>query len=89
MKQIRFSRHASQRMLIRGATESEVKETIHTSKWSPALENKQQARRTYKFEQPSPISQQVYKSKTVHAIFVEENDEIIVVTVMVYYGDEE
>ena len=87
MKPIHFSNHARKRMIGRGATESEIIETIQAEKWQPALQNKVQARRTLKYEQPSPINQKVYAFKTIHAIFVDEDTAITVVTVLVYYGD--
>jgi len=70
MKPIRLSNHARKRTVGRGATEAEIIETIQTEKWQPALQNKMQARRTFKYEQPSPINQKVYAFKTIHVIFV-------------------
>jgi hypothetical protein len=43
--------------------------------------------RTYSFGKPSPINRQVYPFKTVHVIFADEPGEIVIVTVLVYYGD--
>jgi len=87
MKPIHFSNHARKRIIGRGATEAEIIETIQTEKWQPALENKMQARRIFKYEQPSPINQKVYAFKTIRVIFVDEGTVITVVTVLVYYGD--
>lgn len=87
-KPIHFSRHARYRMYLRGATESEVVQTIQGSPWEPARAGKYQARRTFVFGQPSPVDQKVYPFKTVHVIFAEEADRIVVVTVLVYYGGE-
>ena len=53
------------------------------------LQNKMQARKSFKYGQASPINQKNYAFKTVHVIFADEENEITVVTVMVYYGDEE
>jgi hypothetical protein len=36
---------------------------------------------------PSPVNQKVYAFKTLHVIFAEETEKIVVVTVMVYYGN--
>lgn len=74
---------------MRGAEEEEIVDAIRTSKWRPALQNKQQCRKTFPFNKPSPVNQQVYAFKTLHAIFVEESERIVVVTIMVYYGNEE
>ncbi|MBC7227239.1 MAG: DUF4258 domain-containing protein [Thermoflexales bacterium] len=88
MKPIHFSRHAWHRMCLRGATEAEVVQTIETGPWEPARAGKYQASRTFVFGQPSPVDQKVYLFKTVHVIFAEEADRIVVVTVLVYYGSE-
>ena len=88
-KPIRFSRHALEQMRLRGATELEVEDTIHTAPWEPAKRGKQQACKRFSFGQPSPISQRVYRSKTVRAIFAEETKAVVVVTVIVYYSDQE
>ena len=87
MKPIRFSNHARRRMAGRGATEAEVIETIQSGKWLPALENKVQIRKTFRYEQSSPVNQKVYKFKTVHVIFAEEETAITIVTILVYYSN--
>ena len=89
MKTIRFSRHALDQMRLRGATREEVVETIESTPWQSAKRGKLQARKTFAFGGPSPISQQVYPFKTVHAVFADEPDEIVIVTVLVYYGERE
>jgi hypothetical protein len=89
MKPIHFSNHARKRMFMRGAVEEEIVEVIRTSKWKPALQDKQQCRKTFPFNKPSPVNQQLYAFKTVHVIFVEEHEQFVVVTTIVYYGNEE
>lgn len=89
MKPIRFSQHARLQMILRGATSSEVEEVITTMPWEPARSGRYQARKGFAFDRPSPINQRIYRFKTVHAIFAEEVQEIVVVTVLVHYGDEE
>ena len=86
MKTIRFSQHALEQMRLRGATQEEVRETVETASWRPAKRGKYQARRPFAFGRPSPINQQIYPSRTVHVIFADELDEIVIVTVLVYYG---
>lgn len=44
MKPIQFSNHARKRMTGRGATETEIIQTIQSEAWQPALENKKQQR---------------------------------------------
>ena len=87
MKPIQFSNHARKRMTGRGATETEIIQTIQSEAWQPALENKKQAKRSFVYGLPSPINQQVYAFKKVRVIFVEESDRIVVVTIIVYYGN--
>ena len=89
MKTIRFSPHALDQMRLRGAVMEEVSKTVETSSWQQAKYGKQQARKSFPFGQPSPINQRVYSHKTVHVIFVEEPDEIVIITVLVYYGEQE
>ncbi len=79
MKPVYFSNHARKRMVGRGATETEIIQTIQSSEWQPALENKKQARKSFDYERLSPVNKQVYAFKTVHVIFVEEAEKIVVV----------
>jgi hypothetical protein len=88
VKPIIFSRHALLQMGLRGAIRAEVEETIKMAGWEPARRGRYQARKSFAFGQASPVNQQVYLFKTVHAIFAEEQEELVVVTVLVYYGDE-
>jgi hypothetical protein len=87
MKNIRFSQHALDQARLRGATQDEVREAVETVPWQSAKRGKHQVRKTYPFEKPSPINQRVYAFKTVHVFFADELDEIVIVTVLVYYGD--
>lgn len=86
MKSIHFSHHALDQMRLRGATPEEVRETVETSSWQSAKRGKHQTHKTFTFGRPSPINQQVYPFKTVHVIFADEPNEIVIVTVLVYYG---
>jgi hypothetical protein len=61
----------------------EVREIIQTTPWQSAKRGKYQARKTFAFGCPSPINQQIYPFKTVHVIFADEPDEIVIVTVLV------
>ena len=88
MKPIRVSRHARARMLLRGATEAEVTATIHAGLWQPAREGKLEARLEFAVGAVSPTNQKAYASKIVHVVFADDPDEILVVTVVVYYEGE-
>lgn len=86
MKTLRFSQHALNQMRLRGATREEVMEVVEAMPWQPAKRGKYQSRKTFAFGRPSPINGQIYPLKTVHVIFADEPNEIVVVTVLVYYG---
>jgi len=88
MKPIHFSQHALARMRQRGATESEVQETIETATWSAAKHGKLQARKDFAFRKRSPVNQETYRSKVVEAIFTEKEAEIVVISVLVYYENQ-
>jgi hypothetical protein len=74
-------------MRLRGASVQQVVEVVETVAPAPARRGKLQARKTFAFGQPSPVNQQVYAFKTVHAIDADEPSEIVVVTVPVCYGN--
>ena len=87
MKTLRFSRHALDQMRLRGAASEEVTEAVEAMPWQPARRGKYQSRKTFVFGRPSPINGQIYPFKTVLVIFADEPNEIVVVTVLVYYGE--
>jgi hypothetical protein len=76
-------------MVLRGATEAEVVQVIRGSEWEPAKRGKLQSRQRFDFNLPSPITQQNYRFKTIEAIFIDEPNVFVVVTVKVYYSNEE
>ncbi len=89
LKPIRISTHARAQMILRGASESEVIEAIRTGEWKLAKRGKQETIRRYSFGRPSPVNEQVYRFKIVNPIFSPEPNEIVVITVKVYYSNEE
>ena len=82
-KPIRLSEHARQQLGYRGATEQEVFDTIRTQTWETAELDRLECRKSFQFK--SEWNNKYYDTKQVRPIFVEENEEIIVVTVYVYY----
>jgi len=86
LKPLYFSQHALDQMRLRGATEDEVRDTIHTAAWTPAKHGKFQTSKTFPFGRASPVNGKIYPNKTIHVIIADEPVEIIVVTVLVYYG---
>jgi len=89
VKPIRCSDHARLQMVLRGATEEEVTMSIRTDKWGTAKMGKFQSRHQFDFNRVSLTNQKYYKYKTVESIFADEPNEIVVITVKVYYSNEE
>ena len=87
MKPIIFSSHARLQMLLRGANEGEVVEAIQRNQWQPAKGRRFQTKQRFAFNKPSPFTGISYHFKEVEAVFVEESDTIVVVTVKVYYSN--
>ncbi len=83
MKPIRFSRHATERCHDRGAIEEEVIEAIRTMPWAVSETQRFECRRDFAYN--ADWHGKFYPHKQVRPIFVEETDEIVVVTVYVYY----
>jgi len=83
LKPIRLSEHAKEQLIYRGATEREVLATIQNSKWTPAEFNRMECRENFEFNKT--WNNKLYKVKQIRPIFVEEQREIVVVTVYVYY----
>jgi hypothetical protein len=82
-KSIRLSGHARDQLAFRGATEQEVVEAIQTEPWWPAESGRVECRKDFAFH--STWNRKLYAIKRVRPIFVEEPDEIVVVTIYVYY----
>jgi len=89
MKAIRFSDHARLQMILRGATEEEVTVAIRAAQREAARRGKFRSKYRFDFNRVSLTNQKFYKYKTVEPIFADESDELVVVTVKVYYSNEE
>ncbi len=83
MKPIRLSGHARQQLASRGVEEQEIAEAIRTAEWAPAELGRLECRKDFPFGHE--WNKKVYATKQVRPIFVEEADEIVVVTVYAYY----
>ena len=83
MKPIRLSKHAAGYIHSRGFSEAEVAEAIHTTPWSPAELGKLECRKDFFFD--ADWNGHYYTTKQVRPIFVEEDTEIVVITVYTYY----
>jgi len=84
MKAIKLSAHALSYTARRGFTVVEVEETIRGSRWEPAELGRMECRKVFPFNRE--WNGKLYASKEVRPIFVEEADEIVVVTVYTYYS---
>jgi hypothetical protein len=82
-KQIRLSRHAKEQLKYRGCSEDEVIEAIRTEKWQPAEYARLECQKDFPYNKE--WNRKIYAIKRIRPIFVEEKDEIVVVTVYTYY----
>ena len=82
-KPIRLSGHASGYRSRRGFTKAEVETTIRTSRWLLAQRNRLEATMDFPFN--DDWNGKRYATKRVRSVFVEEADEIVVITVYTYY----
>lgn len=89
MKPIRYSDHARLQMVLRGATEEEVAMAIKTGGWEAAKMGKSRSKYKFGFNRVSLTNQKYYKYKTVEPIFTDKPNELVVITVKVYYSNEE
>ena len=83
MKPIRLSAHALSYTEKRGFRVAEVQDAIQGSRWEPAELGRMEYRKTFPFNKE--WNNKLYATKQVRPIFVEEADEIVVVTVYTYY----
>ncbi|MDQ3020643.1 MAG: DUF4258 domain-containing protein [Bacteroidota bacterium] len=85
MNDIIFSKHSEMQMLLRGASKDDVIRTINEGHKETAKLNKLHSTLRFDFNSNSPVNNKYYEFKTIDVIFVEENNQIIIVTVKVYY----
>ena len=83
MKPIRLSHHARENAHFRGATEIEVKDAIRTASRKPAELGRLECRKEFPFNQE--WNGKFYATKRVRPVFADNPDEIVVVTVYVYF----
>jgi Domain of unknown function (DUF4258) len=84
-KPIFFSHHAKQQMLLRGAKTEEVIVTINSGGRLDAKKGKYKARYEFLCGETSAQNEQFYQYKRIEAIFADNPDQIVVITVKVYY----
>ena len=83
MKPIRLSAHALSKIEKRGFTIEEVEDSIRTSSWEPAELGEKQCCKNLPFGRE--WNGKVYSTKQIRPIFVEEEKEVVVVTVYTYF----
>ncbi len=85
-KPIRLSIHARGQLRSRGVSDQEIVEAIRTAPWTRAASGKLECRKNFEYNQE--WNKKWYSTKQVRPIFVDEKEEIIVVTVYSYYFQE-
>jgi hypothetical protein len=83
MKPIRLSAHAQGYLTRRGFTIAEVEEAIRNQPWESAERGRLECRMDFPFGKE--WNDRFYQTKQVRPVFVDEPDEIVVVTVYTYY----
>jgi hypothetical protein len=84
MKPIRLSNHALDYREVRGFSEEEVIEVIRKGNWVSAKKNRLESKLGLSYEKE--WNGKYYKTKEVKPVFVEEENEIVVITVYTYYS---
>ena len=82
-KSIRLSEHAKRQLKHRGATEEEVFDAIRSEPRGSAEPGRLDCRKNYSFN--AEWNKKYYSTRQVRPIFVDEPEEIVIVTVYVYY----
>ncbi|MDE3099699.1 MAG: DUF4258 domain-containing protein [Verrucomicrobiota bacterium] len=83
MKLIRFSKHALGYTAKRGFTAEEAEEAIRTCPWSAAELGRLDCHKN--FPCGKEWNGKIYSTKQVRPVFVDEPEEIVVITVYTYY----
>lgn len=83
MKPVKLSAHAKEQLPFRGTKREEVIETITSAQWQPADLGRRECRKDFPYE--AEWNKKYYKTKQVRPIFVEEEGEIVVITVYTYF----
>ncbi len=83
MKPIVFSKHAYRYQERRGFTTEEVEEAIRSEEWRTADFGRLECRKEFPFN--TEWNGNFYATKLVRPIFVDEPEEIVVITVYTFY----
>lgn len=83
MKAIRLSFHSQEQLHRRGGTEEEVVEAIQSSQWESAKRGRLACSMDFPYH--NEWNGKMYETKQVRPVFVDEPDELVVITVYTYY----
>ena len=83
MKRIRLSKHALGYVISRGFIVAEVEEAIRACPWDAAELGRLDCRKDFPFGRE--WNGKAYATKQVRPVFVDEPEEIVVITVYTYY----
>jgi len=86
VKPILLTQHAIKRARLRGATEAEVREVVAGGDREPAKWGKLLARKRFVATTRSPFDGMLYNEKTVEVVLADEPDQVVVITVKVYFS---
>jgi hypothetical protein len=81
---IKFVEHAKERMKERGTSEEEVKTVLLLGTEISAKKGRKAKEMVFEYEKE--WLGRIYPQKKVVVIYIEEDDEIVVITVKVFYG---
>lgn len=83
MRNIIFSDHCLISMKKRNVTKEEVIETISKNEWEAAKHNRFSCKNNFLYKKT--WNKKYYETKQVVPIFIEENNNIVVITVFTFY----
>ena len=87
MKPIVFTKHAMIQISNRNTSEDEVRKAIRKASWLPAEKNRLTCAYTFPFNKEH--YGRFYRSKDVVPIFVDEPEEIVIITVYTFFSQKE
>lgn len=82
---IKINPHTTEQMKRRGTNEDEIKEVLETKDEIDAKYGRKKKTKIFPFN--NYWCGKYYQEKKVEVIFTQESDQIITVTVYVYYGE--
>jgi hypothetical protein len=85
VKPVVFTRHARQRLAERRTTEDEVVQALRDAPWIRTAKGRYAATKWYPFGQEH--EGYFYAGKDVRAIFADEPERVVVVTLYVYFNE--